>query len=234
MRVAFPDQMRKIDKTIIEHGVPSLLLMEEAARSVFEEIRSFNLSNAVVLCGGGNNGGDGYTVARLLLCAGVHVKVVQCYVPSTVDCKANATLYSSLGGQIIIIGEKTDVEELLSKADIVIDAVFGTGFHGELEPGVAQIFDFVNRLDVIRLAVDIPSGVSGFDGSISKSCFRAHKTVTFGLAKTGHFLYPGREFCGDMVVGSAGFPKNVMDSIAEPEVIDDEMVSKLIPERAPN
>ena len=234
MKVAFPDQMRKIDKTIIDSGVPSLLLMEEAARSVFEEIRRFSLSNAVVLCGGGNNGGDGYTVARLLLCAGIRVKVVQCYVPSTVDCKANATLYSSLGGQIIVIGEKTDVEELLSKADIVIDAVFGTGFHGDLESGVAQIFDFVNRLDVIRLAVDIPSGVSGFDGSISKSCFRAHKTVTFGLAKTGHFLYPGREFCGDIVVGSAGFPKNVMDTLAEPEIIDDEMVSKLIPERVLN
>ena len=148
MKVAFPDQMRKIDKTIIDSGVPSLLLMEEAARSVFEEIRRFSLSNAVVLCGGGNNGGDGYTVARLLLCAGIRVKVVQCYVPSTVDCKANATLYSSLGGQIIVIGEKTDVEELLSKADIVIDAVFGTGFHGDLESGVAQIFD-LDRKSVV-------------------------------------------------------------------------------------
>lgn len=234
MRVAFPDQMREIDKAIIERGVPSLILMEEAARSVFEEIRRFSMSNAIVLCGGGNNGGDGYTVARLLLCAGIHVEVVQCYVPSTVDCIANATLYGSLGGQTVRIEEKLDVKEVLSKADIVIDAVFGTGFHGELESEVTEIFDFVNRLNVIRLAVDIPSGVSGFDGSISKSCFRAHKTVTFGLAKTGHFLYPGREFCGDVVVGSVGFPKSVMNSLADSEVIDDEMVSKLIPERVLN
>ena len=234
MKVAFPAQMREIDKKIIDGGVPSLLLMEEAARSVFEEIQRHAVSRAVVLCGGGNNGGDGYGVARLLLGDGIDVAVVRCYTPESDDCKRNAAIYSSLGGPAVDLEETSAVEDLLDTADIIIDAVFGTGFHGSLEGSIAKLFGFVNGLEAYRLAVDIPSGVSGFDGSASDSSFKADKTVTFGLAKVGHFLYPGCEFCGEILVESAGFSKKIMDSLADSEVIDEEVISTLLPERPRN
>ncbi|WP_292598789.1 NAD(P)H-hydrate dehydratase, partial [Mesotoga sp. UBA6090] len=214
--------------------VPSLLLMEEAARSVFEEIQRYRVSRAVVLCGGGNNGADGYVVARLLLGDGIDVAVVRCYTPASDDCKRNAAIYSSLGGPAVDLEETSAVEDLLKRADIIIDAVFGTGFHGSLEGSIAKLFEFVNGLKAYRLAVDIPSGVSGFDGSVSDSSFKADKTVTFGLAKVGHFLYPGCEFCGEILVESAGFSKKIMNSLANSEVIDEEVISALLPERPRN
>jgi len=234
LKVAFPAQMREIDKKIIEGGVSSLLLMEEAARSVFEEIQGRGVSRAVVLCGGGNNGGDGYGVARLLLGDGTDVAVVRCYTPASDDCKRNAAIYASLGGSVATLEETSVVEGLLERADIIIDAVFGTGFHGDLEANIAKLFEFVNRLETYRLALDIPSGVSGFDGSVSNSSFKADKTVTFGLAKVGHFLYPGCSFCGEIRVESAGFPKIIMNSLADSEVIDEEIVFSLLPERSRN
>ncbi|HNU23425.1 MAG TPA: NAD(P)H-hydrate dehydratase [Mesotoga sp.] len=234
MKVAFPAQMREIDQRIIDKGVPSLLLMEEAARSVYEEIADLNIRKAAILCGGGNNGGDGYAAARLMHAAGIDVTVVQCYAPTTDDCKTNATIYVSLGGKGVKLEEESIVGDLLAGSDMVVDAIFGTGFHGSLEEKILSLFEYVNRLDAYRLAVDIPSGVSGYNGSVSRNCFKADKTVTFGLAKTGHFLYPGREFCGKVVVSSAGFHRSIMDSLADSEVIDDEMASELLPERARN
>jgi len=231
LKVAFPAQMKRIDGLIIERGVPSMLLMENASRSVLEEVLKYlSVKEVAILCGGGNNGGDGYAVGRLLLNAGKTVSVIECYRPSTPDTIFNASLFVSLGGRIHRFEEGT-AESLLSRADMIIDSVFGTGFHGELQGKVAELVEYGNGLKSIKLAVDIPSGVSGFDGSVRGVAFRADKTVTFGAGKVGHYLHPGRDYCGEVVVRSEGFSREILDGQLDSSVIDEELVLKLLPER---
>lgn len=231
MKVAFPVQMRRIDELIIERGIPSVLLMENASRSVLEEVLKYpTVKEIAILCGGGNNGGDGYAIGRLLLNAGKTVSVIECCHPSTPDAIFNASLFVSSGGGIHACEEST-VESLLSRADMVIDSIFGTGFHGELQGRVAELVEYINGLKSVKLAVDIPSGVSGFDGSVRGIAFRADKTVTFGAGKVGHYLYPGRDYCGEVVVRSEGFSREILDRQLDSSVIDEELVLELLPER---
>ncbi len=234
MRIAFPEEVRRIDRDIIERGMPSLLLMENAARSVFEEVLKLGVNKGVVLCGSGNNGGDGYAVARLLLNRGLDISVIACYPPSSEDCRSNAAFFSSMGGSIFGLQELSNLEHLLRESDLVVDGIFGTGFHGKLENRLASLIELVNSLNVYRIAIDIPSGVSGFDGSIAEQAFMADKTVTFATGKTGQFIYPGREYCGEVVVKNEGFSSTIIESHSSCYLIDDETVVKLLPLRPPN
>ena len=190
-------EMAKADAFAVAHGVPSLELMENAGRAVAETIAArFKPCAVTVLCGPGNNGGDGFVVARLLDESGFIVRVAH-----DAESKGDAAAMSAQWK-----GTRVALEpEALDGARLVVDALFGAGLSRPLEGAPAQVVKALNDLPVV--AVDIPSGVSGDTGQpLGGVHVKAALTVTFFRKKPGHLLMPGRALCGETVVGDIGIP----------------------------
>ena len=190
-------EMGKADAFAVAHGVPSLALMENAGRVVADAIAArFKPCAVTVLCGPGNNGGDGFVVARYLDESGFTVRVAH-----DADHKGDAKEMSARWK-----GTRVALEpEALDGAKLVVDALFGAGLSRPLEGAYAQIVEALNDLPVV--AVDIPSGVSGDCGQPLGGVYvKAALTVTFFRKKPGHLLLPGRILCGEIVVGDIGIP----------------------------
>ena len=190
-------EMGRADAFAVAHGVPSLTLMENAGRVVADAIAARYKPCAVtVLCGPGNNGGDGFVVARLLDESGFIVRVAQ-----DADHKGDAKEMSEQWK-----GTRVALEpQALDGAKLVVDALFGAGLSRPLEGAYAQMVEALNDLPVV--AVDIPSGVSGDTGQPLGGVYvKAALTVTFFRKKPGHLLMPGRALCGEIVVGDIGIP----------------------------
>ncbi|HKQ10526.1 MAG TPA: NAD(P)H-hydrate dehydratase [Rhizomicrobium sp.] len=190
-------QMAKADAFAVAHGVPSLTLMENAGRAVAEAVTvRFKPCAVTVLCGPGNNGGDGFVAARLLDENGFTVRVAH-----DADHKGDAREMS--------VRWKGAREALtpaaLDGARLVVDGLFGAGLIRPLEGAYAQIVEALNDLPVV--AIDMPSGVSGDTGqSLGGAYVKAVLTVTFFRKKPGHVLLPGRALCGEVVVADIGIP----------------------------
>ncbi|HET7084957.1 MAG TPA: NAD(P)H-hydrate dehydratase [Rhizomicrobium sp.] len=190
-------EMSKADAFAVAHGVPSLTLMENAGKAVADAIAArFKPCAVTVLCGPGNNGGDGFVVARHLDESGFTVRVAQDAEP-----KGDAAHMSEQWK-----GARAALEpEALDGAKLVVDALFGAGLSRPLEGAYAQIVEALNDLPVV--AIDIPSGVSGDTGqSLGGVYVKAALTVTFFRKKPGHLLLPGRALCGETVVADIGIP----------------------------
>jgi hydroxyethylthiazole kinase-like uncharacterized protein yjeF len=190
-------EMAAADAFAAAAGTPSLTLMENAGRAVADAIAArFPPCTAVVLCGPGNNGGDGYVVARLLKARGFTVRVARDRIGS---------------GDAAIMAEKWDGETLplspaaLEGAALVVDALFGAGLSRPLEGAAAETVAAPGAVPVV--AIDVPSGLSGDSGRpLGGGVVRAALTVTFFRKKPGHLLMPGRQLCGALVVADIGIP----------------------------
>src|SRR5580698_3974927 len=190
-------EMRRADAFAVVHGVPSLVLMENAGRAVADAIVArFKPCAVTVLCGPGNNGGDGFVVARLLDEYGFTVRVAE-----GSDPKGDAAAMSEKwkGVRVAL------APEALDGAKLVVDGLFGAGLSRPLEGPYAQVVEALNDLPVV--AIDVPSGLSGDTGqSLGAVVVRAVLTVTFFSKKPGHLLLPGRGLCGETVVADIGIP----------------------------
>ena len=226
MRVLIPKQVTKIDQYIQKVGLPVSHLMEQAGRSVFEVLQRHireieGPNNAVFLCGIGNNGGDALVAARLF----AEIATEPPFVVLLGDPKKGSTLFkqqwkvvSALEDsmEIITLDEIMDTEGqlpefVLSNAGIVVDGVFGTGFHGELPAHIQDIFEqckWWGQESPHRrsLSIDIPSGVNGLTGESDAYAFFADETVTLLAPKVGMLMYPGRAHVGQMTIGTIAFP----------------------------
>ena len=203
------EEMAEADRRAVVLGVPSLTLMENAGRAVADEAVKLVPPGAriVVLCGPGNNGGDGFVAAKLLRERGFEVRVA-CLVP--VDrLKGDAADMAQRWGAAVD-PLKPDV---LPFATLIIDAIFGAGLSRDADPGVGQIIGALNsRNDGISLlSVDVPTGIDGNSGAVRGVAVRADRTVTFFRKKPGHLLMPGRGLCGVVVVADIG----ILDSVLE-------------------
>lgn len=215
MKVVTAEEMREIDRRAIEViGIPGVVLMENAGRAVADTVKKLlsNVANprVCIFAGKGNNGGDGFVVARHLANSEVRVKTFLLGEIGQVQGDAKTNLD-------ILIGMGMEVEELnadmlptarvaVSMSDLVIDAVFGTGFKGEVEGYVSHVIDTINESGRPVVAVDVPSGLDSTTGMVSSSCIRATYTVTFGLPKVGLLLYPGAAYAGELVIADIGIP----------------------------
>lgn len=218
MRLASPEQMQGIDRRMIEgHRVPGLLLMENAAamtaQAIGERWPIEACPRAAVICGAGNNGGDGLAIARLLHGRGYHVRVWLLKESGALkgDAAQNAGYAEALG---ISLEDGTDIEKLkegLDDADIVVDAVFGTGLTREVTGTYAAAIEAINIAAKPVVAVDIPSGIDGRTGQVWGCAVKADLTVTYGLAKTGQILYPGRSHTGELVVAPIGIAPDCVE-----------------------
>ena len=195
----------------------------------------------VIFCGGGNNGGDGLGAARWLQSYGVSVRafVVGAALDAVQgDAAVELAMFTKAGGRVEALSTEDDwvlAELAASKADVLVDALLGTGFHGELEGDVLRACELLNKSEKYILAVDIPTGVNADSGAVSEQAVRADHTVTMALVKTGLLLYPGREYCGDIELADISMPvKLVEDYQSDKYRLTDEIVRELLPLRKAN
>ncbi len=195
-------QMKGADQyTIQEVGIPSLELMERAAQACVRvmEKEGLDLSKPCVVCGSGNNGGDGFAIARLLLQKD-HVPAVW-FVGNDGHCTGETSWQRK---RFLEIGGEICNEYREDEYSIIIDAVFGVGLNRKAEGRYGAVLEQMNRAPGVKFAVDLPSGVSADTGKVPGAAFRADVTVTFQLEKLGLVLYPGREYAGRIYVEDIG------------------------------
>jgi ADP-dependent NAD(P)H-hydrate dehydratase / NAD(P)H-hydrate epimerase len=232
MKMLSPERMARYDAYAIQTwGIPSAVLMENAGRNTYRLIKERYLSGKrqiAIICGRGNNGGDGFVIARYALADGYRTKVyLLCRVEDLKgDASLNMKLYTSLGGEAIECDNNPKVvKEGLKDADIVVDAIFGTGLSKEVKGKERITIEEINRSGKPVIAVDIPSGIDGTSGVPLGAAVRAIHTFTYGYPKPGQIIYPGADHTGKLTVIDISIP-----SIAENEigidgyVVDGDMV----------
>ena len=196
-------EMKLYDNNTTEHfGIPSIVLMERAAVAFVEELkrRREDCSRVLVVCGTGNNGGDGLAIARMLALSDSQVDVVLLGDKKRVteQNKVQQKIVSSYGHEIL-----SEIPKGIHYT-LVIDAIFGVGLSRNVEGNYADIIRMMNELEGKKVAVDIASGISADDGRVLGVAFRADYTVTFAYAKVGMLLWPGNEYSGVVVVKDIG------------------------------
>ena len=202
-------EMYLADSLAVEGGVASLDLMEAAGSAVARALMArWSPSLTVVLCGPGNNGGDGFVVARHLAEAGLRARVALLGDREALKGDA-ATMADRWRGEVVPLSQ-----DALEGADLVVDALFGAGLTRELGGEAAALAKATSTLGLPCLAVDMPSGVEGDTGQFAGTAFKANLTVTFFRRKPGHLLMPGRALCGEVETVDIGIRSAVVDGIS--------------------
>ncbi|NIJ42663.1 NAD(P)H-hydrate epimerase [Parvibaculum indicum] len=203
------EEMGRADRLTIEGGKPGIVLMENAGRGVAEAaVAHFEKAPVSVLCGPGNNGGDGFIAARLLRDWGWQVTVFLMGARESLKGDAAEAAHRWAGPVYPLTADAA------KSASLVIDAIFGAGLSRDVEGTPADIVRHVTEEGIPVLAVDVPSGIDGDTGLVRGAAFRAAHTVTFFRAKPGHRLLPGRAHCGEVHVVDIGIEDKVLDEIA--------------------
>jgi NAD(P)H-hydrate epimerase len=207
-------QVRDFDSWAINTaGVPGVVLMENAGRGcaevVLAELKKCNGTKVCVFCGTGNNGGDGFVIARHLKNAGFTVKIALCGEGSKIkgDAEINYRIARNMGILIKEL-ELTDIEKAVKDfagtCDLIVDAIFGTGLSGTLSGGFDKLINAVNTLKKPIVAVDIPSGLDCDTGFPLGTAIKAKATVTFAAAKKGFTNAGSAEYTGEIYIASIG------------------------------
>jgi len=221
MKVATAEQMQELDRKAIEgYKIPGIVLMENAGRGAAEVISSAfpDIQNRkiAIVAGKGNNGGDGFVIARHLLNRGVSVKFYLLTDPKALrgDAEINHHIFSRMKGEVISVPSSKDYQKVkrdLEKFDLLIDAIFGTGLDAEVRGYYREVIDHLNTLQKPIVAVDIPSGLDANTGKPLGTAIRASLTVTFGLPKVGHLISPGPDYVGTLKVIDIGIPRKLVE-----------------------
>ncbi len=221
------DEMRELDRKAIEdYKILGALLMENAGRNVAEavirELGNDSNKKIVVICGKGNNGGDGYVIARHLVNYGCEVQVFLLAKIDDIIGDGDAGLnLRAIKNMKIETREVLDCAAVkamidhIAGCDLVIDSIFGTGLKGELREPAQSAISELNKLNMPVIAVDIPSGLDCNEGEVLGACVKAKKTVTFALPKKGFFVKDGPAHVGELVVTDISIPKELMDNYSE-------------------
>lgn len=218
--------MRGVDRWAIEEvGVPSLELMEAAGRAVAEVVAELASEGPVrVVCGKGNNGGDGFVAARLLRGMGFEVEALLLWPGEELRGDAAAN-YERFGGDFV----ERDLAERLAGSGAVVDAIFGTGFEGAPREPATGAIAAINACGAPVVACDVPSGVDASTGEVAGEAVEADVTVSFHAAKLGQRIAPGKWHCGALRVVPIGIPKGATGEVAGGEI--DPAVLALAPRR---
>lgn len=217
-RVLFSYEMKEIDNS---SKIPPVVLMENAGRGVAENIK--NLGNSfLILCGSGNNGGDGFVVARWLKKYKKNVKVIIFDENiKTNEARINFELLKAFDIEVKMFDKK----EFEGNFDVIVDGIFGIGFKGKLEGKYYKCIEVVNSINAKKVSLDIPSGVNADDGSVLNVAFKSDITYTFESEKFGHFLFEGKIYSGKVEVVDIGIEEKLLENkgflyLEENDVID--------------
>ncbi|GBF31883.1 NAD(P)HX epimerase / NAD(P)HX dehydratase [Desulfocucumis palustris] len=216
MRIATAREMREIDLAAINrYGIPGVVLMENAGLHVANAVRAMlgNVRDRVVtiFAGKGNNGGDGLVAARHLHNSGARVKVLLLARPEEItgDAAVNFNIWINMGQDVYSITQDSEFDPVrlfLAETDLVVDAIYGTGFRGKVNDLAGRVMEAVNAGGKPVVSVDIPSGVEADTGKVNGACIRAGATVTFGLPKLGLLFHPGAGCAGKIKIADISIP----------------------------
>lgn len=238
MKVLNAKGMRLLEAAAVEEGLDYLRLMENAGSAAARQIRALGGlagRRAVILCGKGNNGGDGFVVARKLLDEQCDVTVVLlCGQPQTPQSREMLSRLDGTGVSILNLEtEPYIVSSAVKEAQLFVDAVYGIGFHGEIPDYLRGLFRLVNAAGVKTIAIDVPSGMDADSGLCDPDTLRADVTVTFTAMKPGLLTARASSLCGQIEVVSIGIDPRLLDQFtSEQTIIDWDMVASCFPPRA--
>jgi len=214
-------EMREFDRTAIQdYGIPGVVLMENAGRSTYQILKS-HLQGEIegikvaVVAGPGNNGGDGYVIARYLINDGAEVETFLLAPRDKIkgDALINLQILENMNADIIEVTEDTltDAVEAWYEKDLIVDAMLGTGLNAEVRSPYREAISAINDIPALCLAVDVPSGLDADTGKVLGVAVQADLTATYGFLKLGMVLYPGIEFCGHIEVVDISIPRPAID-----------------------
>lgn len=221
MKILTAEQMKIVEINAVENGMTFLRLMENAGSACARIIRetyllSNNVPNSIaIVCGRGKNGGDGFVIARKLYEAGYPVNVLLAWGnPKDFESIEMMKTISRLPIKIVGYDDNTIIANgLINDADIVVDAIFGTGFTGITDQKAASLFIQINQSHAVKVSIDIPSGLNCNNGSVLENCIHADLTIAISDLKPVHVLVPASQYCGKSVVADIGIPEQAYFSI---------------------
>jgi ADP-dependent NAD(P)H-hydrate dehydratase / NAD(P)H-hydrate epimerase len=234
MKVSTVAQMRALDaRASSEYGIPEIILMENAGAAACHVLRrevGVGGRTFTVVCGAGNNGGDGLVAARHLHANGGHVVVHILGDPARYGgaARTNYDIATRLPIEVRATAPGATIRADLARADVVVDAIFGTGITRPVAGVQRDVIGWINDCGQAVLSLDIPSGVSGDTGEVMGAAVRARWTVTFGLPKIGNVVPPGAELCGRLYVSHISFPPEMRETGDLAEVVDAATVVEVI------
>ncbi|WP_084783121.1 NAD(P)H-hydrate dehydratase [Bacillus dakarensis] len=243
MFAAGQKEMQRMDQYTMENlGLPGVVLMENAGARVVEEIISsakMERSRVVILAGGGNNGGDGFVIARRLFDIGLEPVLCLLVPPEKLkgDAKIHFDVYVNRGFSFLRgwEGEDSELVDELAKADIIVDAILGTGVKGAVREPFAGIISMVNSFhgEKTIISVDIPSGVESDTGKVEGEAIKATKTITFVFPKKGFFLQEGPQYVGEWAAVDISVPPSIVNELGldMPQVLTEKLARAQVPAR---
>ena len=240
MKLALSSQIKTIDSYAINTlGIPAEELMGRSGKAIAKAVREYvsDGKNILILAGKGNNGGDGYAAACLLQNE-YFVKIIDLFSAGqkTAEGKHYLEKYLSQGGKIISGDDREDINASIESADVIIDAIFGTGFLGSPPQSLAPIANAVNSSPAVKIAADVPLGINADDGSVNSIFIEADATVALSYMKPGLLSYPAKDFCGKIIHDTIGLPEEKIEK-AIPftnYLFDFQEAKAALPERAEN
>ncbi len=228
-------QMRAAEQMADCEGLSQAQLMENAgeaaARQIAEHARP---GNAVIVCGKGNNGGDGMLCGIALRRRGFTVTLVlACQMPSSPAAQLALERAEDAGLPLLCyLDEPEAAAELICRADLLVDALFGTGFSGEITAPYDEVIGVMNTAHAVKFALDLPSGCRGDDATVADGAFCADYTVAFGACKPAHYICPAARLCGVVEPDPIGIPAAICESVGTMELADAAWVGGVFPRRA--
>lgn len=246
MRLVTASEMRSVDSHAIESvGIDSAILMENAGLKVLFAMEKILLGlrqkTFAIVCGRGNNGGDGLVVARHLFNNHVNVNtfIAGRRDELSPDAAKNLAILERCGYQPVFLRDLEDLDRFrvtLEFSDVILDAVYGTGFSGNrIEGYTGELIKLMNEAKAKKIALDVPSGLSATTGQVADPCVRADFTVTLGLPKLGLYLYPGLEAAGEVWIADIGLPQVSYDSVPVGSMLLNSLVAgSIMPTRSEN
>lgn len=231
MKLFTAAQMRQADEQAVRAGVPLQTLMERAGQAVAEAARRHfpRAEHFLLLCGKGNNGGDGYVAARFLKQAGKQVTVLELSNELKGEAKIARTIWLRQG-TISALNAET-LEPILQECDVVIDALFGTGLTRALEGELADLVTTINQSGKPILSVDVPSGVGSDSGALLGTHIKATRTLQLAGAKIASAFHPAKQAFGVWEVADIGIPKTILDTLSGPLLLTDDLIKPWLPTR---
>ena len=239
MKVVSADEMREIDRRAIEeYGVPSIVLMENAGRAAADAIEGLcaedKIDTVLVIAGKGNNGGDGFVVARHLVNRGLDCSILLIGEVSAAkgDARINLDIALKMGIEVREAQSNISlVEEEIRSAGLLVDALFGTGLSKKVEGFFAEVIDRINMSDSPIVSLDIPSGLDASTGRVLGTTVEADMTVTFCLPKIGSIIHPGVNYVGELILADIGAPIDLLEdrSLKTSLILQEDAAEVLLP-----
>ena len=224
---------RKIDQCAInEYHIPSLVLMEQAAAECCRIIQNKEdpSKKICVLCGQGNNGADGLAIARLLAHEGYEVSIYLPYHKTlSQESKVQFQIICSLA--IPYTDDLDTIRFYINQSDILIDCLFGNGLSRDIEGSYKQLIDMANASNKKIYAIDIPSGIHATSGKILNCAIHADTTIALDCFKEGHWIYPGKEYCGNLLLADIKIPTSLHLENEHAQLINEELIKEILPKR---